>query len=78
MELPKEPDPDDDRLGQRVSEVLDLKSFHHDLGLRLVDLDKLIAGADSKVQILTQTSNSLTRKAMAETVDNMRRSGSRQ
>ena len=71
MELPKEPDPDDDRLGQRVSEVLDLKSFHHDLGLRLVDLDKLIAGADSKVQILTQTSNSLTRKAMAETVDNI-------
>jgi Ca2+-binding RTX toxin-like protein len=61
----------EDPLRRKIEKILKIRNLHHDLGLRLTDLVKLINGADSKVQILTQTSNSLTRKAMADTVNSI-------
>ena len=67
--LPESPDEDLDPVGHALFDKLNMKTLHHDLGLRLVDLVKLINGADSKAQILTQTSNTLTRRSMANTVN---------
>ncbi len=67
--LPESPDEDLDPVAYALYKKLNMKTLHHDLGLRLTDLVKLINGADSKTKILTQTSNTLTRRSMANTVN---------
>ena len=69
--LPEAPDEELDPVGSALYNKLNMKTLHHDLGLRLTDLVKLINGADSKTKILTQTSNTLTRRSMANTVNSI-------
>lgn len=65
MKLPKPPA---DEVGANLFRLLDLTTMHHDVLLRVKDMNKLLDGAQNKVHILQMMTTAIDKSTVEETV----------